>query len=164
MRIVHALVALAMVTGSASAMTAQYRPREFTQAGPVMSMYVDMLMPTYDRAHEQMISGDVIEIKRYTKCLAEGGGLAGLGLHLILETPTGTQEVHVGPTSFVAEKGFVFAKGDQLEVTGAPCQEICGGALLAREITRGDKMLTLRDGEGRPMWLIRMVRRYPLFW
>lgn len=164
MRTVHAFVALAMVAGTASGMTAQYRPPEFPQAGPVMPMYDSMLMPSYDKAHEQTISGRVVEIKAKTQCLAEGAGLAGPGLHLILETTTGTQEAHVGPTSFVAEKGFVFAKGDRVEVTGAPCKEICGGAFLAREITRGDKTLTLRDAEGHPTWLMRMMRRYPLLW
>ena len=164
MRTLQAVVALALMAGTASVMTAQHQPAEVPEAVAMMPMYDGMIMPTYDKAHEQTMSGKVVEIKAKTQCLAEGAGLAGPGLHLILETGTGIQEVHVGPTNFVAEKGFVFAKGDQIDVTGAPCHEICGGAFLAREIKRGDKTLTLRDIEGRPVWLMRMMRRYPPLW
>ena len=42
-----------------------------------------------------------------------------MGTHLMMRTETGTLEVHVGPSAYVARQQFPFAKGDTIEVTGS---------------------------------------------
>jgi hypothetical protein len=60
--------------------------------------------------------------------------------------------VHVGPTSYVAESGFIFLAGDQVEVTGSKINVDGADAILAREIKKDGKVLTLRDRQGIPGW------------
>lgn len=79
---------------------------------------------------------------------ARGGG----GLHLILATPTGAIEVHVGPASFVSSNNVTFTKGDALTVVGSKVTMAGREVVIAREITRGDRVLTLRDTKGFPLW------------
>jgi hypothetical protein len=73
-----------------------------------------------------------------------------MGLHLTLKTENATYTVLVGPVQFVKDKGFAFAKGDEIEVTGSKVKY--GDALIAREIKKGDKTLTLRNEQGIPEW------------
>jgi DNA/RNA endonuclease YhcR with UshA esterase domain len=60
--------------------------------------------------------------------------------------------VLVGPSSFLQEKNFSFAKGDQIEVTGSKVKYGTSDAIIAREIKKGDKVLTLRNEKGVPEW------------
>jgi DNA/RNA endonuclease YhcR with UshA esterase domain len=75
-----------------------------------------------------------------------------MGLHLTLKTDTGSLNVLVGPARFVKEKNFTFVKSDQLEVTGSKVKFNGSDAIIAREIKKGDKTLTLRDEKGVPAW------------
>jgi DNA/RNA endonuclease YhcR with UshA esterase domain len=52
---------------------------------------------------------------------------------------------HLGPTNFLTQKGFTFAKGEQIEVTGSSVKYNGTDAVIAREVKKGDKTLTLRD-------------------
>jgi hypothetical protein len=47
---------------------------------------------------------------------------------------------------------FTFAKGDQIEVTGSKVKIGAVDALLAREVKKGDKTLTLRNAQGVSAW------------
>ena len=79
-------------------------------------------------------------------------GMGHMGLHLVLKTDKETLTVLVGPSSFVKEKNFTFAKGDQVEVTGSKVKYNDTDAVIARAIKKGDKTLTLRDEKGVPEW------------
>ncbi len=109
-------------------------------------------MPAYDKTAEITVTGTVKEIEQ-PECPH-----AGLGLHLVIVTAGGASyEAHLGPAAFAEEKGFTFAAGDEVQVTGvaAAC---CGAeALLARELTREGATLTLRDEDGRPEWAGQMA-------
>lgn len=74
------------------------------------------------------------------------------GIHLTLKTADKTLDVHLGPATFLKEKGFSVAKGDQVEVTGATATFGDPEALIAREVKKGDKTLALRDARGIPKW------------
>ncbi len=110
----------------------------------------------YDAATEVTISGAVDEVKQMMPM--GGGRMGGGGIHLMVATASGPVEVHVGPAAYVTSKNFVFAKGDVLTVTGS--KVMMGGteAVLAREITKGDQVLTLRDAKGFPLWSGRAGR------
>jgi DNA/RNA endonuclease YhcR with UshA esterase domain len=101
----------------------------------------------YNPATETTVTGTVDEVKNLPSP-GRGGG----GLHLVLSTGTGPIDVHVGPASFVASKNFAFAKGDSLTVIGSKVTLQGQEALIAREIKKGEQVLTLRDAKGFPLW------------
>jgi hypothetical protein len=101
----------------------------------------------YDTATETTVKGTVEEVKQVS---GPRGGPGGT--HLILKTDKETLEVHLGPTTFLEKEKFTFAKGDQIEVTGSKVKIGATDALLAREVKKGDKTLTLRNAQGIPAW------------
>ena len=103
-------------------------------------------VPRYDAATEATVTGIVREVKQVT------GYPRWNGTHLTLDTDAGTFDVHVGPSAFLAEKGFALAMGDQIEVTGSKVKYGAADALIAREVKKGGKVLTLRDAKGFPVW------------
>lgn len=123
----------------------------------------------YNPANETTVKGTVEEVKSVT------GRRGWSGTHLILRTETnitdvqesiekgkvvnesikkedGTVDVHLGPAAFLKDKGFTFAKGDKVEVTGARTSFGNSEAVIAREVKRGSETLTLRDAQGFPKW------------
>ena len=75
-----------------------------------------------------------------------------MGTHLTLKTADSTIEVVLGPSSFISGRGFSFTKGDEVEVTGSRVTMAGTESLIAREVVKGGKTLTLRDKTGKPEW------------
>ena len=100
----------------------------------------------YNPATEVTVRGTVEDVSQVTRGRSWGG------THLTLKTDQGTLDVHLGPTNFLEAKKFSVAKGDQVEVVGSKVQIQGTDALIAREITKGDQKLTLRDAQGIPVW------------
>lgn len=75
-----------------------------------------------------------------------------MGTHLTVKTAEGAREIALGPSRFITSKEFSFAKGDSVEVTGS--QVTMGGTeyVIARELVKDGKTLTLRDKAGTPAW------------
>jgi hypothetical protein len=71
---------------------------------------------------------------------------------LTLKAGRDTYIVQLGPTTFLAGNDFNIAKGDELRVSGF--KFTCQGTafLIAREVTKGGKTLTLRNAQGVPAW------------
>jgi hypothetical protein len=101
----------------------------------------------YNPATEATLTGTVDEVKSMPSP-GRGGG----GLHLVFSTEKGPIEVHVGPASFVSSKNFTFEKGDRLTVIGSKVTMGGQEVVIAREIKKGDHVLTLRDAKGFPLW------------
>lgn len=104
-----------------------------------------MKMTRYDVSSETTITGTVQDVLQPRR-----GRM--MGTHLIVRTATETIEVHVGPSDFVTNQGFSFAKGDAVEILGSKVTIDGKEALIAREVTKDGKTLTLRDKTGRPLW------------
>jgi hypothetical protein len=100
--------------------------------------------PMYNPATEITVKGTVEAVNQMTG--RQGWG----GTHLPTESET--LDVHVGPSWFLSQNKVTFAKGDQIEVTGSKVKFGNANALLAREITKGDQKLTLRNAKGFPVW------------
>lgn len=100
----------------------------------------------YNTLTEATVRGTVEEVRTIT------GPRGWNGTHLTLNTDSGSLDVHLGPASFLKKKGFEFAQGDQIEVTGSKVAFQDQDAILAREVKMGEKVLTLRDNEGVPEW------------
>jgi hypothetical protein len=61
-------------------------------------------------------------------------------------------QVHLGPASFVSAKNVNLEKGDALTVVGSKITMQGEEIVIAREIRKGDQVLTLRDAKGLPLW------------
>lgn len=110
-------------------------------------------MRNYNPSRETTVKGTVEEVKQVS------GRHGWNGTHLMLKTEAGQMDVHVGPSSYISRQGFSFAKGDQVEVLGSQVKMGGSDALIAREIKKDDKTLTLRNAQGIPQWSGR--RRQP---
>jgi hypothetical protein len=119
-----------------------FLPYAYAQQGPGPGQRARM----YNPANETTVKGTVEEVKTVT------GRHGWSGTHLTLKTENKTFDVHLGPVSFLKEKGFSFAKGDEIEVTGATTESGGSEALIAREVKKGGKALALRDAQGIPKW------------
>lgn len=109
------------------------------QRGPGMGM------PNYDPKSETTVTGAVQEVQQHQM-------MGHQGTHLIVKTDTGELEVHLGPSSYLAQHKFSFAKGDQVEVTGSMVKMGGKDALLARQVKKDGKTLVLRNAQGIPAW------------
>jgi DNA/RNA endonuclease YhcR with UshA esterase domain len=101
----------------------------------------------YDPTTETTVKGMVQDVQQRTGARGTGGGT-----HLMVKTDSGTIDVHVGPSDYVAGQRFSLAQGDQVEVTGSKAKVGGTDILIAREIKKGDKVLTLRNAQGIPKW------------
>ena len=102
---------------------------------------------TYNAATETTLAGTVAEV------ITTGQGGAALGgVHLTLNTAAGVVDVHLGPSWYVSSKQVEFAKGDALTVVGSTSMVDGKSVLIARVITKGDQVFTLRDANGFPLW------------
>ena len=106
----------------------------------------------YDPATETTLKGTLEAVTEQTR-----GQM--MGTHFTIKAGDETREVMLGPAKFIAGKGFTFAKGDAVEVTGS---KITMGAMefvIAREVVKDGKTLTLRDKTGTPQWAGSGMRR-----
>jgi hypothetical protein len=72
------------------------------------------------------------------------------GLHLVVMTETEAVQVHACPVQFMSDLDFTIEKGDTITVEGSRPDP--AGVLVAREITKGQTSLILRDKTGAPVW------------
>jgi hypothetical protein len=100
--------------------------------------------PEYDPKAEVTIKG-VVEDFHESKVRADHPGL-----HLVVKTETETVEVHACPVRFMSELEFTIARGEEVTVVGSRPKP--DGVLVAREITKGQSSLILRDKDGAPVW------------
>ncbi len=117
-------------------------PFAYGQGGPGPGQRARM----YNPANETTVKGTVEEVKTFT------GRRGWNGTHLTLKTEDKSIDVHLGPAAFLKEKGFSFAKGDQIEVTGAKTEFGGSATIIAREVKKGEKTLILRNEQGIPQW------------
>lgn len=124
-------------------------------AGQVQGMGNGQHMPMYDTSTVMTVKGTVQEVQQNAMQSGQMGQMNRMnhmGTHLILKGDAATYTVLVGPSSYVKAQGFDFSKGDEIEVTGSKIKYGDGDALIAREIKKGSKILTLRNEKGIPEW------------
>ena len=109
----------------------------------------------YDASAEVTLKGTVAEVKDVECEICD----SAMGTHLVLKTEAESMEVILGPTAFLKKHDCAVAKGDEIEVIGAKIKMDGQDELLAREVKKSEKTLTLRDKMGRPMWAGRGGRR-----
>jgi len=100
----------------------------------------------YDAKTEVTLEGTVADV------MAMPGSQPMSGVHLSLETKDETIHVHVGTPEYLAKQGLSFSKGDRVTVTGSRIKGEGFEAILARTVTKGTVVVTLRDEDGKPRW------------
>jgi len=100
----------------------------------------------YDPATVTTVEATVQEV------LLESGRNGGSGVHLVMQTEGEPTVVHVAPQFWLNDNDLTFAAGDRVTVTGSKTVVAGEPALIARQISRGDTTLTLRDEAGIPAW------------
>lgn len=103
-------------------------------------------MPRYDTSSEVTLSGVVEKLE------SQIGRMGWKGTHLVVRFDTEMLTVHVGPSVYLEQQGFSFAPGDKIEVTGSKVKLDMSDVIVAREIKKGDRVLTLRNHDGIPAW------------
>jgi len=108
----------------------------------------------YNPSTETTVKGTVEQVET---AYVPGGGLSQQArgkfsgpIYLNLKADSGLLRVYLGPPWFGESKGFKFAKGDQIEVTGAKFND--EHTIIAREVKKGDQVLVLRNAQGIPEW------------
>jgi len=104
-------------------------------------------LPKYDAKTEVHFKGSVVDTKEIT--LSNGQQR----FRLMVKSGEETQEVCLCPKAFLEMMDTAFAKGDDVEVTGSKVKEGEDKTIvLAREVTKGQNTLVLRDKNGEPVW------------
>jgi hypothetical protein len=100
----------------------------------------------YDASNETAIHG-VVETVQENAAYCRWGGT-----EVTLKADKDTYVVQLGPTPFLSQNNFNIAKGDEVRVSGF--KFTCQGTtfLIAQNVTKGSKTLTLRDAQGFPAW------------
>jgi hypothetical protein len=114
-------------------------------AGTALAQVGSSARRIYDPNTETTVKGTVEKV-------TEIGDQGWTGTHLTLRTNEQKYDVHVGPSAYVAKSGFTFSAGNQIEVTGSKLKFGGADAIVAREIKKDGKVLTLRDRRGIPSW------------
>lgn len=99
-------------------------------------------MPQYDPSQEVTLQGTVAAVNTSPRG-------PGTFVTLTFAAAGRTLEVLVGPDVVLKRAQVTFAAGDALTIVGVAQ----GNLFLARQITRGDTVLTLLDAQGRPAGL-----------
>jgi hypothetical protein len=99
----------------------------------------------YNPATETTLNGTI-------EAVTEGARGQMMGTHLTVRAADGVREVMLGPTQFIASKHFSFAKGESVQITGSKVTMSGTEYVVAREVVKDGKTLTLRDKTGTPEW------------
>lgn len=73
-------------------------------------------------------------------------------VELHLQSAGQSQLVRLAPVGFLKQSGLLLREGDTVSVKGFPVAGMEGDLLVATELRKGEKALSLRDARGRPAW------------
>lgn len=99
----------------------------------------------YDPANEMTIRGTVVEVRDL------GRDAAPRGTYLILRTQVGILRVHLGPSARLGKARPTLAAGEPVEVVGSLAPTNHEEILLARQVRKGNTVLTFRNDRGFPI-------------
>jgi hypothetical protein len=102
--------------------------------------------PKYDTATEATFKGVVDQLK----LVPPTGGKPEA--YLVLKGASDAPQVYLCPKRFLDDMGFDFKAGDEIQITGSKVKQDGADLTLAREIVKGNDILTLRFKDGKPAW------------
>jgi hypothetical protein len=101
----------------------------------------------YDTKTVETISGSVISVEQ----ILPDKNMSS-GIHLLLVTEKGSVSVHLGPAWYIDNQDTQIRNGDNVLITGSNVTYNGDQVIIAREVTKGDQVLKLRDENGYPLW------------
>ncbi len=101
----------------------------------------------YDPRTVETISGEVERVDMITPMQGMSGGV-----HLIVKTDKGTVSVHLGPAWYLENQDVKILPKDSVAITGSRITFDGKPAIIAKEVKKGDEVLSLRDDNGYPVW------------
>jgi hypothetical protein len=69
-----------------------------------------------------------------------------------LQSAGQSQLIRLAPVGFLKQSGLLLREGDTVIVKGFRVAGMEGDLLIATELRKGEKTLSLRDPRGRPAW------------
>jgi hypothetical protein len=69
-----------------------------------------------------------------------------------LQSAGQSQLIRLAPVGFLKQSGLLLREGDTVIVKGFPVTGMEGDLLVATELRKGEKTLSLRDTRGRQAW------------
>lgn len=101
----------------------------------------------YDTNTIETLKGTVVSIGP----LSPGKNMS-MGVHLLLNTENGNISVHLGPSWYIDNQDIQISMDDNISVTGSKITYDGNQVIIAKEVTKGDQVLNLRDENGYPLW------------
>ncbi|MDP9339496.1 MAG: hypothetical protein M3P45_11565 [Acidobacteriota bacterium] len=102
----------------------------------------------YDMARETVISGKIVEYSAVSN--------APMGAHILMQTSSGTIDVHAGSAKLIAASKLSLQAGDSVSITGENVPFGNGKVFVARTIQKGMQSVAVRSKNGT---LLRPVSR-----
>lgn len=103
-------------------------------------------VPVYDAAHEVTLQGTV------EKAVAKPPAGSPIGVHLIVATPRGSVDAHLGLLGMKQANQAGIFPGAAIEMVGAMVQVGGKELLLVRKLTVGGQTMALRNKSGFPVF------------
>ena len=98
-------------------------------------------------ANVQTVEGKIVEVVYLPGAAADSGMV-----ELRLQSGGQTDLIRLAPAGFLKQGGLVLREGDTVSVKGFAVAGMEGDLIVASEVHKGDKSLSLRDMRGRPAW------------
>lgn len=117
-------------------------------AAPAFAQHGAKAPARYDASAEVTVAGTI------TSVMSAVSPDGVVGVHLQVKTPSGLVHVHLGPAMFIGQNNFFFIADDQVSIVGAKMVSGKDSVVWAREVTKNDKVLTLRNPDGTPRWTL----------
>jgi hypothetical protein len=109
---------------------------------PVLPLLADA--PKYQRSTEVTLRGEVLYVG--------DDASATVGAYVIMKDGNNEIQVYLAPHSFLDAQGIELRAGASIAVIGSRTQWGGGEIILARQLTKGSKTVTLRTADGAPQW------------
>ncbi len=100
----------------------------------------------YDSKTVETLSGEVAAVGKYTPRGKPEG------VRFTLKTDQGPIEVILGRGSYLEQQGLKLEPQDKVTVKGSRVAVEGKPTIIAAEVTKGGKTITLRDANGMPVW------------
>ena len=98
-------------------------------------------------ARLQAVEGKIAEIEYLPGATPESGMV-----EIQLQTAGQSRLIRLAPVGYLRQSGLVLREGDTLSVKVFSVAGMEGDFLVATEVHKGDKALSVRDSRGRPAW------------
>ena len=145
MKTLIALTALVACTAGAQAQTTNNSPDAYMSGWGPNSTY----NRNYSKGRETNVAGKIVSIDTTRKPQATMSPVTDLKIR----GTKGTVDVHLGPSWYLRNLSAHLQVGNTVKVTGSLVALNGSNVILARKLSKGNRVLYLRDVSGFPMWI-----------